>query len=171
VSGARISLEFDDRQIQAAMKGLTALVHNWTPLLRTIGTGLARNVQDRMDKGVDPQGHPWTPLKPAYAAFKKGPGILRESGIRGGLQGSITFTAARNQVVVGTAKVYGAVHQFGATIKPRKGKYLIFRMGPKLVFAKHVTIPARPYLGFGTEDRETVMDVLDFAMQRALRGA
>lgn len=80
--------------------------------------------------------------------------------MRGGLQGSITFRTGPDQVAVGTNKVYGAVHQFGATIRP-KGRALVFNLGGRKVFARSVTIPARPYLGFGAEDRQAVLDALD----------
>lgn len=56
--------------------------------------------------------------------------------------------------------IYARVHEFGATIRPRKGPYLVFRLwnfsdtteptGP-WVRARQVTIPPRPFLGPAAE--------------------
>jgi len=73
-----------------------------------------------------------------------------------------------NTVKIGTNKVYGAIHQFGGTIKPKAGKFLVFRLGGRTVFARSVTIPARPFLGFGAADWQVVLDVVDFQLQRLL---
>jgi len=168
MTGARISIQIDDQEIQAGLHRLAGLTKNFTPLMRAIGTGLAEVTRKRFDQARDPAGLPWAPLNPAYAATKRGPGILRESGMRGGLQGSITFQTSGMTVEVGTNKVYGAIHQFGGTIKPKKGKFLVFRMGGRPVFARSVTIPARPFLGFGAADRDMVLDVVDSQLQRLL---
>jgi phage virion morphogenesis protein len=172
VTGARITASFDDKDLVRGLRALRAMAIDSVPLMRAIGVALVETTQARFDTATDPSGHPWKALNPAYAALKRGPGILRESGMRGGLQGSITFRAARGQVEVGTNKVYGAVHQFGATIKPKNAKALVFRLGAggKMVRAKSVTIPARPYLGFGAADRGGVEDVVAGALKRATQG-
>lgn len=41
---------------------------------------------------------------------------------------------------------YSLVHEFGATIFPRKAKMLRFVIDGKVIFARSVTIPARPYM-------------------------
>lgn len=84
---------------------------------------------------------PW----PALAGGGKA--SLRRSGeLRKGLH--VTDVSAR-QGRVAVNKIYGAVHQFGATITPKKtGGKLAFSIGGKKVFANRVTIPARPFLPF-----------------------
>lgn len=47
---------------------------------------------------------------------------------------------------VASTLIYAPVHEFGATIRPRQAKYLRFRIGDRIVFAKKVTIPPRPYV-------------------------
>lgn len=171
MTGARVTAKLDDKEALAAFARLRDVGFVGQGLMRAIGVGLVANTQGRFDKGVDPDGRAWKGLNPAYAALKKGPGILREAGMRGGLQGSITFQVSGTSIEVGTNKVYGAVHQFGATIVPKQAKALVFRMGSGggLVHAKKVTIPARPYLGFSEADRITVLDAIDVAIKRALR--
>lgn len=170
MAGARLVVRIDDLLVGGALGRLQKLGGKPAAVMAAIGVGMVANTQARMDRGVDPDGAAWAPLYPAYAALKRGPGILRESGMRGGLQGSITFKTFGAGLIIGTNKVYGAVHQFGAVIRPKSAKALVFKLaGGGLVFAKKVTIPARPYLGFGAEDRDTVLDVLDGAIARATK--
>lgn len=153
-----------------AFRQLAGVMSDTTPIMRVIGVGLVEGTHTRFDKGVDPDGAAWAPLNPVYAAGKKGPGILRESAMRGGLMGSITFLASADTVLVGTNKIYAAVHQFGATIVPTKASHLRFWMGGQLVEALSVTIPARPFIGVSADDalmiEETVVDALDRAVSR-----
>lgn len=168
MSGAQLIIRMDVSQVQSAFQRLAHAVSDTTPIMRAIGTGLVANTQGRFDAEVDPDGNAWAPLEPVYAAGKRGPGILRESGMRGGLQGSITYRAGRDQVTVGTNKIYGAIHQFGGEILPKHGKFLIFSLGGRTVKARSVTIPARPYLGVSSEDREMIVDVVTGALDRAI---
>jgi phage virion morphogenesis protein len=178
VAGAKILAELDDKEIQRAVFRLSTMGQNMLPVARAIGVGLVRNTQDRFRAGRDPDGLAWRPLRPFTLAMKRGPGILRESAMRGGLMASIAFRADAGAggatVQIGTNKVYGAIHQFGGTIRPRNPKGLLFFRTPGGQVwgaARSVTIPARPYLGISREDRETIMDVLDAFQRRAIRGA
>lgn len=161
VSGVRITATFSDAEFAGALHRLQLTPAKRTAILRAIGVGLVATTQDRFRAGQDPWGRAWRPLNTAYAAAKRGPGILREAGMRGGLEGSITFATTGSSVVVGSNKIYAAVHQFGATIRAKNGRGLVFRIGTRTVFARSVTVPARPYLGFGLGDQEVVMDALD----------
>lgn len=69
---------------------------------------------------------------------------LRDTGR---LNRSIVSQSDADGVTVGTNVKYARVHQFGATIKPRKKPFLVFP-GPsgQMIFAKRVTIPARPFM-------------------------
>lgn len=40
---------------------------------------------------------------------------------------------------------YDWVHEYGATLTPKKAKLMVFEIGDELIFAKKVKIPARPY--------------------------
>ncbi len=175
MAGVSIQVQIDDGEVQSRLRALSTLGQNLIPVMRAIGVGLVRNTQDRFQDGRDPEGRAWAPLNPAYAALKRGPGILRESGMRGGLMGSITFEttggAHSAELRIGTNKIYGAIHQLGGVIRPKNAKGLLFfRSGGKIWgAAKSVTIPARPYLGFSDKDLETTRDVLEVFVGRALR--
>lgn len=169
MTGVTLTATLEDGPARAGLRQV-ALLGRSGELLRAIGVGLARNTRERFDDERDPRGEPWQPLSELYAPLKRGPGILRESGMRGGLQGSITFDATNDEVAVGSNKVYAAVHQFGATIRPKNGPHLIFRNVHGLVFAKSVTIDARPYLGISAEDEDTILDVTETMWLRATGG-
>lgn len=168
MTGAIAEIRIEDTQAAKAFGELVRVIDQPEPVLRAIGTGLVQVTQDRFESATDPQGNAWTALNPLYAATKRGPGILRESAMRGGLMSSITFETSSDAVQVGTNKVYAAIHQFGGTIKPKDAPALIFRIGGKLVWARSVTIPARPFLGVGPDDEEMILDVVEGALARAL---
>ena len=161
MAGATMTFQFEHKQFTDALERLTLNPARRTGLLRAIGVGLQHTTMQRFETATDPQGHRWAALRPAYAMYKQGPGILREAGMRGGLQGSITFSTSGNSVIVGSNKIYAAVHQFGAVIVPVHAKALRFFYGPHLQIRQSVTIPARPYLGFGVEDEHVVLDAID----------
>jgi len=70
--------------------------------------------------------------------------VLVRHGMAGGLMGSVTYVASAVDVVVGTNKVYAAIHQFGG--KAGRGK--------------KVEIPARPYLVVQDEDIEEIKQTI-----------
>ncbi|NIX75394.1 phage virion morphogenesis protein [Microvirga terricola] len=163
MTGITLETKIDAKAAIVAFRKVQRRVADMTPLMRAIGTGLVENTHTRFERAQDPQGRAWKPVSPTYALGKRGPGILRESAMRGGLMGSITFRASAQSVAVGSNKVYAAVHQLGGTISA-KGSHLVFPMGNRMVFAKSVTIPARPFLGIGREDEETILEVLETAL-------
>jgi phage virion morphogenesis protein len=166
MSGARLTATFQDAEIRAGLARMRATGRNPVPMMRAIGTRLVANTQDRFDAAEAPDGSPWKALLPAYAALKRGPGILRESGMRGGLQGSIAFDTAGSELAIGSNKIYAAVHQFGATIRAKNAPALRFRLGNGMVAVRSVTIPARPYLGLSRRDEEDTLDVVEFFLTR-----
>lgn len=167
MTGARIVSALDDASVLAAFTRLRAVATVNTPMMRAIGVGLVTVTQQRFVQGVDPEGNAWTPLSPAYAAIKRGPGILRASLM---LQRSITFEAGPGFVMWGSNRIYAAIHQFGGTIVPKSAKALVFKLSTGIVRVQSVTIPARPYLGFGEAERVITLDVVETFIENALRG-
>lgn len=67
------------------------------------------------------------------------------------LAGSIMTKEAKSdahsaEVDVGPTVVYGRIHELGGIIKPVFARVLRFVIGGKVIFAKVVHMPARPYL-------------------------
>lgn len=168
MSGVTLETKVVAQPAQMLFKELRLLMTDTTPVMRAIGVALVEEVHTSFDRGVDPWDQPWAALNPDYESTKTGPGILRESAMRGGLMGSITFKANHESVEVGTSKIYAAVHQFGATIEPRHAPYLVFSLGGRVVHATSVTIPARPYLGLGPRAERAVLETMEDAYDRAI---
>lgn len=177
MAGVSIEFEFKDKGIRAALHGMGM----WREKAHApIGMALIRGTQRRFTQQVSPEGQAWQKLLPAYAAIKRGPGILRASGM---LFKSITAQTSPEIVRVGTNRIYARVHQFGAVIKPKSpGGRLVFRLGggggkkgkgsnSGVVFARSVKIPARPFLGISAEDEQSVGDVLEAIMFGGAIGA
>ena len=55
---------------------------------------------------------------------------------------------------VGTGVEYARVHEYGGVVKPLHAKMLHFTVDGQDVFAKSVTIPARPYMRPAVDDNE-----------------
>ncbi len=163
MTGARLTATLDLHELTAGLTRLRALMRDTTPVARAIGVGLLASTEARLGGTVGPDGRPWHALSPAYAAIKRMPGMLLERGTQGGLLGSLTMAAGHNQVIVGSNKVYAAIHQFGGKIVPKNARALVFRLssGGGIVRAKSVTIPARPYLGISPADERMMVEVVD----------
>ncbi|WP_334128277.1 phage virion morphogenesis protein [Sneathiella sp.] len=128
-----------------------------TPLMQEIGEELRTSVDFRFENEEDPDGNAWLPIS------RDGP-ILQKSAR---LRRSITYKATRRKVRVGTNVIYAGVHQYGAVIKPKSAARLAFKIGDRMIFAKQVTIPARPYLGFSQDDFEAIREIaMDFLRRR-----
>lgn len=113
-------------------------------MFKTIGTTVANRIRLCFRLGVDPWGNPWAPLK-----IRKGQPLVN----RGIMRRSITSKADNTGVTVGTnlkneGVNYPAVHQFGATIVPKKkGGMLAFPgANGNIIFSKGVTIPKRSFM-------------------------
>jgi phage virion morphogenesis protein len=167
VAGAQISFHLDAPEFRDAINGWMRASRDPGVLLRPLRGRLASNAQDRFDAEQDPEGQPWPGLSPAYAAMKKGAGILRESGI---LQRTVVGQVEGDALIVGSVMRYAAVHQFGATIRTRTAGALRFRLGSAHLVRRSVTIPARPYLGISAIDERDIFEHLTdfFAARRGV---
>ncbi len=173
MTGAQITVALQGDSIAMGLRALRKLGAEPAPMMRAIGAALVETTHRRFESGTDPQGARWQPWSRGYAAITTSRSILRGQSGNSGLMGSITFAAEGNSVRVGSNKVYAAVHQFGATIVPKNKRALFFFMGGAKgvafgVHAKKVTIPARPYLGFGPADRAAVHEIVLAELRHAL---
>lgn len=135
---AKITFKVDDRLAVKKLALLDKVASDPQPIYATIGRVLVNRIRLCFKLGIDPWNNPWAALK-----IRKGQ-PLRDTGR---LQRSITSRPDKEGVTVGTNVFYAPVHQFGATITPKKAKRLVFPgPGGKLIFAKKVVVPARPFL-------------------------
>jgi phage virion morphogenesis protein len=144
MAGTQVSLTYDDTQVTRMLQGLMARCGDLTPAMRDIGEYMLRRTDDCFRDERDPQGRAWKPLSPVTLAMKKNDKILTE---KGGLRGNIAYAAGRDSVTIGTGpaqSAYAAIHQFGGKAGP----------GHK------VTIPARPYLEFTSDDMKECAEIV-----------
>ncbi|WP_224825597.1 phage virion morphogenesis protein [Cognatishimia sp. MH4019] len=97
---------------------------------------------------------------------RKGSAPLYASGA---LHDSIDYQTGLGQVTIGSPLIYAAIHHFGGVIKAKIGKALAFMAGNKKVFAKSVTMPARPYLGISPANAREIEDVVEDFMREVLK--
>ncbi len=64
-------------------------------------------------------------------------------------------------VAVGTSIAYAAVHNYGATIRPVRAKALRFQCGNTWVFRRKVTIPARPFADWTSQDTDELVATIE----------
>ena len=155
---AGAAVEFDradlDRVVRRLGDGLDR-IEDQEQLLDEIGAAIEQSVSERFRLEVGPDNVPWEPTRRGVSILKGSPPQLMSS---------ITRRVSRDKVEVGTNKIYAAIHQFGGTIRPKSGEFLVFRGADgETVFAREVTIPARPYLGIDQADeREIEATIGDF---------
>ncbi|WP_216891603.1 phage virion morphogenesis protein [Pseudomonas putida] len=159
--------------------GLEALIERLGSLrtpLNDIAEYLHQSVDGRVRSQVAPDGSPWAPLSPRTLARKKGNKILRESGA---LLDTLRHQVSNDELVFGTDRPYGAIHQFGGKIEQAaRSQKVYFKekggvVGNRFVkkrqsnFAQWVThgaraleMPARPYLGLSSEDENEVVEIV-----------
>jgi len=151
-----IKTEINDEQVLLALSKLGQQLTDMTEVFQVLGEALEDSTERRFDEGVSPEGIPWAPKSPATIAayeargytvnFKPlfGPNLdgrpLRQSFFR-----QVTAT----ELEIGTNKVQAAVMQFGAA----KGAFGTDAKGNSVPWGN---IPARPFLGISTEDRDMI---------------
>jgi phage gpG-like protein len=132
-----------------------------TPVYATIGRVLVNRIRLGFKMGTSPYGNAWAKLK-----IRRGE-PLRDTGR---LQRSITARADASGVVIGTNLKQAPVHQFGATINAKPGRRLVFPgPGGALIFAKRVTIPARPFMPLVSRNKVELPPDWELSASRALR--
>ena len=149
MAGAR----FDGTAAIEHLSGLVDAINDPSPLLAELGEYGLRSTRARFKTQTAPDGTAWAALQPWYQKDKRR-NKNRILTLNGYLRGQMTWQLVGDRTVeIGSNLPYAAVHQFGATIKPRAAKVLMFRGHA----AKSVTIPARPYLGLSDEDRSEIV--------------
>lgn len=86
--------------------------------------------------------------------------------------GTIPIDGPEPTVIVGTDKIYAAVHEFGATITPKRAKYLQWEDEQgNWHRAKQVTIPARPYLRPAFDlNKDLILEEIQIALRAQVFG-
>ena len=167
-----MGIKIEDDRVRGLLTRIQRRMADLTPAMRIIGETVRTSVIRNFEVGGRP---PWKPLSPVTLARRKGKKILMRQGFAGGLAGSIHWKAYSDRAVIGTNKIYAAVHQFGA----RKGSFGLVtftvrehlrrtRSGKKVRVREHKrtaalpwgNIPARPFLGVRRSDWEEIQEII-----------
>ena len=149
-----------DRQIRAAAS--RARMRRLTEALGGVGEETTRGRINR--GGPAPDGTAWPPRHPLNASRKT---LLNRDGH---LADSITGSSSDRTARWGSNRVYARIHQLGGIVRPRRRRVLRFEQGRRVIFARKVTIPARPYLGWGAEEERQANAVVRNWFDEALGG-
>jgi phage virion morphogenesis protein len=144
-----IEVEWDSREVLAALQQLQNRISNLRPALAEIGEKLTESTQQRFASEQTPQGTAWAANSPVTVAKKGGQPILTDGGMLGS---TIDYQLLGNDgVAIGSPMEYAAMMQFGGT----KSEF------PHL----WGDIPAREFLGVSDADRDQILDTLSRYLQ------
>ncbi len=156
-----VAVEIQERGLKQATEAMELLA-GWDQfeLADTIGRVIQLQTRRRLEtEKTSPEGIAWKETK------RSNPTLYNT----GRLHDSIDYRADLNSVQVGSPLIYAAIHHFGGVIKPKNGKALAFNVGGDAVFAKQVTIPARPYLGVSIDNANEIESVIAEFMQSVVQ--
>lgn len=176
-----IRIEVDDREVRQALENLQRRVSDLTPVMHDIGQVLVESMRARLRDGRDVEGRPFAPNTPLTLSRKKGTRPLVDSGMMAGTR--FHYQAGRDYVEVGSNAIQAAVMHFGAKMGEfgrysqvgRVRKYglgtFMGSAGTKKGFPiPWGDIPARPFVGLSSEDKEAVLETITEALEDAARG-
>jgi len=154
-----IEVEMDSAEARQLLNELKTRLGDLGPVLEAVGQITQSGTQQRFVDQRGPDGQAWAPLSAVTLARRRKAGrgaqILRDTGR---LMNSISYRVGGESVSVFTNVIYAGTHQYGA----RKGAYGRTRRGAPIPWGH---IPARPFLGYSSEDNEAVIEVLQGYLQ------
>ena len=161
---AGVTVVFESRELAELGRAIRSLSKaKLGPLMDRVALVGESETRRRIeDGGPAPDGAEWPDRHPAYE--NPHPLLNREGGLVDSIQGD----AGDDTAIWGSSLVYARIHQLGGTIVPRNASALFFTLGGEGVIARSVTIPARPYLGYGAPEREGVEDVVEAWLEASL---
>ncbi len=175
MSGVQIDVKIDDQKVVKLLKQIEKRSGDLKPALKNIGQLVRTSIVNNFIAEGRPEK--WKKLSEVRKK-QRGKGvkkILRVQGAAGGLMGSIKPKTSAKKVIIGTNKVYAAVHQFGAkkgsfgTVpvnirahrrKKKSGGYSQVRAHKRTMILPWGDIPARPYMMIQDEDWTEIENLL-----------
>lgn len=156
-----ITIDIDDREVRQALENLQRHVADLTPVMHDIGQVLVDGMRARLRDSRDVEGRPFAPNSPVTLARKKGTRPLVDSGMMADER--FIYQAGRDYVEAGSNAAQAATLHFGA----KRGAHGKTRRGAPIPWGD---IPARPFVGLSSEDKEAVLETIAEALERAAQG-
>ena len=169
-----ITVKFDDSQVQDALNRLKQkMTTGRRAVMSEIGEYLQESTIQRFEKGEGPDGKKWAGNADSTIdkMLSKTKGNRNKRGglsARGKKRASskktligetkqlknVNYEATKDQVEVGSSRIYAAVQHFGAA----QGAFGRTKRNGPIPWG---TIPARPFLGFSDDDRSEILDIIE----------
>ncbi len=133
------TIDINNAEVLALLKKLIIRSTDLSPVMRTVASIGHASVSDAFDQQQSPDGTPWAPWSPQYAAYrnkKTGGKILSLKGL---LRKSITESSSKNEAITSTNTIYARVHHLGG--------------GPS-------KIPARPFMALSPKRTTEVLELI-----------
>lgn len=148
MAGASFNIEYDDREVTAALSELQRrLGPGMKTLFADLGEHLRNSHKARWSSEQAPDGSPWEPLSLKYLA-RKNKNADKILVLDGNLRDFLDYDPTESELLFGTNSIYGATHQFG---DPKRG------------------IPARPFLGLSDTDRQDVLEIINEYLSESVK--
>lgn len=144
MAGTHLTFELDDREVQRALQELLQRTGSLAPVLRDIGEHLVNTTRERFEAQKAPSGQPWAPLS-SVTQQRKSRNANKVLIQDGDLMRDLVPSVNGNTLEVTNNRIYAAMQQFGGT----KAQW------PHL----WGDIPARPFMGFSDDDRQSILDI------------
>lgn len=141
-----LKITIDDKRVKAALNRVQRRAEGLRPWLLDAGEHMLGSIQRNFEEQGRPD--PWTALEASTIEQKKKKGrspLILHGQVSGGLRNSITYDADRNELRIGTNKIYGRIQQLGG----EAGR------------GKKVTLPPRPFLLVQDEDEAHLIESLN----------
>lgn len=152
MAGTRLEIDHNTPEILEAFNRLLQQTDDLSAAMAEITSYMELSTRENFDNEQTPDGIPWAPLSETTLAMRADKGvpvdkILHQSlSLRDQIHSSYDKTSA--EISTGQpASAYAAMQFFGGTTSPES-------------MIPNVEIPARPYMGFGEDDKDYIVEVL-----------
>jgi phage virion morphogenesis protein len=143
-------------KLRKGFKNLADVKAVTKPVMREAAGALHESTEYAFEQERDPTTNaPWLPWSDPWKEWREEHGYTPEKklSLTGQLASSMTTDYGDDYALIGTNKVYGAIHQWGglSTMPP----------GPR-------NIPARPYMGLDDTGEQLILASINKAVNKAL---
>ena len=184
---AGVTLEFVGREALAAIHAAADALAEPTALQRDLGELLLIIHQARFRAQVSPEGTAWQALSPRYLK-RKPKNRDKVLTLDGTLRNTLRYQIVGGDLLFGTDRPYGAIHQFGGQLERQARQSTVYfnqaksgEVGNRFVkkdksnFAQDVKVgaytismPARPWLGVGETDMPRLLERVQAFLDSAI---
>lgn len=144
------------KHIQLALDDLGAVMRD-RAIPRVMAAALLSATEQAFEKQADPEtGKGWKAWGDPWKAWREDHGFVPGSilTLYGDLARSITTDYGQDYALIGSPKVYAAIHQWGGTAEMAPGP---------------AGVPARPYMGLDSTGEQEILDAINKRVNAALK--